>query len=301
MSKDEPCPKALTCFLTVVNSQPEERRARLVIESLRAFGGDLKDSPVWVFVPGAYLPEGLSALQNVAVLPLEIGQPFGGYELADKVFACARAEELAGAQVRSLVWINLDCLIVNPPVLFAPHPACDAAFRPVHIRNVGSPASEPPDGYWAAVYRATGVDEASGTSESFVDRQVLRPYFNTHCFSIDPAMGILRAWRANFMTLVADRKFQADCCADELHRIFLHQVVLSALVTKRIERERIRMLPPEYSYPLHFQKQLDPSRRITQLDALVCAVYEEAGYLEGIEIREPLRSWLAAHRPDPID
>lgn len=287
---------ASVIFLAVVNSKQEERQARLLIESLRAFGGELRDCPVWIFQPGTERLDGFGRLGDVSLLPLEIEAPYRRYELADKVFACARAEELAGPEVSSLVWTNLDCLIVNPPVLFALDSTCDAALRPVHIRNVGSPANEPLDDYWQAVYQETGVERIPYTVESFVDAQTIRPYYNTHCFSINPAKGILQAWREHFKSLVIDEAFQAGPCRDERHQVFLHQVVLSALIMKTLDQERLRWLPAAYSYPLHLQPDLPASRRIHSLNRMVCVVFEEADKLDQVEAEEPLKKWLAAHK-----
>jgi len=285
-----------TGFLTVVNSKQEERQARRLIESLRSFGGQLRDCPVWVFAPRSQALDDLAGMRNVARYPLEIEAPCRHYELADKVFACAKAEELAGAEIRSLVWLNLDCLIINPPILFDLGPSFDAALRPVHIRNVGSLAQEPLDDYWSTVYRVVGVDSAPDTVESFVDAQRLRPYFNTHCFSINPARGILQMWRECFRSLVTNPAFQAGPCHDEVHQVFLHQVVLSAIITKLLDSGHIRMLPADYSYPLHLQQRLPPSRRLQSLGQMVCAVYEDADSIKDIEIPEPIGAWLSEHQ-----
>jgi hypothetical protein len=284
-----------TCFLMTVGSKQEERQARFVIESLRAFGGELQACPVWVFSTRPESRDDLAGLSQVTPLPLEIEAPYRSYPLSDKVFACAQAEALAGAEVRSLVWLNLDCLIVNPPLLFNLGPAFDAALRPVHIRNVGSLAAEPLDDHWQKVYQTVGVEGVPYTLESFVDAQTLRPYFNTHCFAINPAKGIMQTWREHFKALVADQAFQAGPCGDELHQVFLHQVVLSAIITNALAPERICRLPPEYSYPLHLHPKLPGSRRAPRLNHLVCAVHEEADEFSAIEVQEPLKSWLAVH------
>jgi hypothetical protein len=38
-----------TCFLILFRSEAGERLARIVIESLRTFGGPLRNCPVWTF------------------------------------------------------------------------------------------------------------------------------------------------------------------------------------------------------------------------------------------------------------
>ena len=286
-----------TCFFTLVGADQQERHARLFIESLRSFGGRLSHCPVWVFcsnpthVPGTYRD-----LEDVHLVPLAIEDELC-YYFATKVYACARAEEMAGPSVRSLVWLSPECLIVNPPTLFDLRPTFDAAFRTVHHKNVGSLAKEPLDDFWKAIYRTVGLDDAPFTIESFIDLQQIRPYFNTHCFSIHPVRGICRVWWEYFKSMISDQTFQSRSCRDELHQIFLHQAILSAVVAKELDREQIRLLSPEYSYPLHMHHQIPGTRRAQTLNGLVCLVYEETRPVDAIEVREPLRSWLIEHMP----
>jgi hypothetical protein len=285
-------------FLVMFKSEEGERLARIVIESLRAFGGPLRHCAVWAFLLDPdRVSHALPGIEGVDRLPLTFEEGFPSYPFAEKVYACARAEEMAGPEIRSLVWLSLDCLVINPPLLFdlgraADVPPVDAAFRPVHHRNIGSPAHEPPDDFWQAVYRALGVDDMPYSVESFVDGQTLRPYFNTHCFAFNPAVGLGRAWWAHFKALVTDEAFQAGPCCDELHRIFLHQAILSTLVPKVLEWERVRLLPPEYNYPLNLLSEMPLDRRAPTLNSLVNAVYEDAFPWGEMEVQEPLRSWL---------
>jgi hypothetical protein len=293
-----------TRFLLMFRSEAGERMARTVVEGLRAFGGPLRDGEVWAFVLDPdRLPRALPGVEGVQRLPLAAEEACPPYPFAEKVAACAQAEAMAGPDVRSLVWLSLDCLIVNPPLLFDLGPApgvapADAAFRPVHHRNVGSAADEPPDDYWQAIYRALEIDDVPYTVESFADGQTLRPYFNTHCFAFDPASGLGRAWWESFRALVADEAFQASPCRDEPHQIFLHQAILSTLVPKLLPWERVRLLPPEYNYPLNLLGEMPADRRVSTLNSLVNAVYEDAFPWDDVEVQEPLRSWLVERLPE---
>ncbi|MGD2207102.1 MAG: hypothetical protein PVH17_10010 [Anaerolineae bacterium] len=292
-------------FLILFRSEAGKQLARTVIESLRAFGGPLRDSEVWAFVLDTQrVSSALPDIEGVRRVPLAVEAGFPAYPFAEKVYACARAEEMAGPEVRSLILLSLDCLIVNPPLLFDLGAAYDAAFRPVHHQNVGSPAHEPHDDFWRGVYQALGVDEMPHTVESFVDRQTLRPYFNTHCFAFNPAAGLARAWWEEFQSLVRDDAFQAGPCRDELHQIFLHQAILSTLVAQRLDWARVRLLPPDYNYPLNLLAEMPPDLRPPALNSLVNAVHEGAFPWGEIEVEEPLRSWLlerlsGGHDPAP--
>jgi hypothetical protein len=295
-----------TRFLLLFRSEAGERMARVAVESLRAFGGPLSDSPVWAFVPDPdRASQALAGLDGIRRLPLAIEADCPPYPFAEKVFAFAQAEEMAGPEVLSLVWLSLDCLVIQPPLLFdlsetsGATPA-DAAFRPVHHQNVGSAAGQPPDDYWQGIYRALEIEEMPHTVESFVDGRTLRPYFNTHCFALNPAAGLARAWWEHFRALAADEAFQAGPCRDDLHKIFLHQAVLSALVAKQLHWDHLRLLPPEYNYPLNLLGDMPPDLPVPVLNSLVNAVYEGTFPWGQIEIQEPLRSWLRKRLPQQV-
>jgi hypothetical protein len=287
-------------FVTAVLTPGQQAGARLLVDSLRTFGGPLCDCPVWILEmrPQA-APCGDLAGPGIYVMRLEVPEAFPRYYFTYKVYAWAQAEEWAEPSMQSLVWLNPECLVLRPPMHFELAPPLGAAFRPVHIRNVGNPAGEALDLFWQGVYRAVGLDAAGYTVESYVDTQKIRPYYNTHLFALAPGLGIGRAWLQAFETLVQDEAYhayQATACADELHQIFLHQAVLSALLAKQLGPERIRVLPAEYSYPLHLHGDVPLARQPRSLNQLVCPVYEGAFHypetLAGLEVEEPLAAWL---------
>jgi len=287
-------------FLTLVRAPGEWPRARLLIDSLRAFGGDLGQSPVWVFdaIPYDATGEGLANV-NVQVLPLRTPETVQGYLFADKVYACARAEELASAQVQSLIWIDPACLIVRPPQLYDLGGEFDAAVRPVHIRNVGLPPEEPLDAFWKKICETAGLDDIRTTVETFVDGKRIRAYFNSHAFAMNPAKGLLRRWFECFEALVRDEEYQRTACQDDRQRVFLHQAVWSALIAAGLAPQRVRILPPDYNYPYNLHASVPAGRRARALNDLVSFTYEDRsldpGQADDIEVQEPLRAWLSSH------
>ena len=288
-----------TVFVTLVTEPGEIPLARRMIHSLRAFGGDMGACPVWLFEAdpdGA--PCGSLAGDGVEVIPLHAPDAVRRYFLGSKVWACAQAEAMAGSAVRSLIWIDYMCLVVAPPMLLDLGDDLAAAVRPVHIQNVGLRADAPLDGYWRAIYRAVGMEDIPATVESFVDRQPLRAYFNSHAFAVNPRKRLMERWAELFESFVRDADFQAAYCADALHRIFLHQAILSALLVSSLDWDRIRILPPEYNYPYNLQSRMPPDRRAHALNDLVTVACEDRSMdpaaMDDIEVREPLRSWLAA-------
>lgn len=290
--------------MTLVESRSDLDQAGLLIESIRSFAGPLAQSPIWVFDSGGLAADLRKSGAGVTTRPLFLPDSVEGFELAGKVYACARAEDLARkAGVGSLVWIAPCCLVLGPPVLFALGRGFDAAFRPVHLRNVGIGATDPLDGYWRRVYEAAGVLDVAATVESFIDMARLRAYFNTHAFAVNPEIGLLGEWFRCFEALVADTDFQSGACKETDRKIFLHQAILSAIVASALQADRIRILPPVYNYPYNLHGHVPPDRRARALEDLVIAVYEgrpmDPAQVKDIEIGEPLRTFLARHAGRP--
>jgi hypothetical protein len=290
-----------TIFLTSIRSARGKACARILIDSIRTFGGALRDCPIWVFETN---PQKAScqdfASDSVQVIPLNMPDTVHDYIFGDKVYACAQAEAMATPEVQSLVWIDPTCVVVNPPLLFDLGAAFDAAVRPVHIRNVGLLATDPLDEFWQKIYATVGVNDIASTVESLADGQRLRAYFNSHGFAINPKKGLLHRWFPLFEKLVCDQEFQARACADERHQIFLFQAILSALLATSLDPKRICILPPTYNYPYNLQSSLPLERRAQSLNDLVCFTYEERSIdpseMKDIQIGEPLRAWLVAHQ-----
>jgi hypothetical protein len=290
-----------TAFFTCVLSAPQARRAALLIDSVRSFGGPLSSCRFTVLESGLdATSSGELERMGAETVPLEASASVGQYLFGLKVTACARAEELAGCDTETLVWLIPECLVTRPPMLFELGSEADVAVRPVHIRNVGSRTDEPPDSFWSVIYEAVGEPPVSFTVRSFVEDVSIRPYFNSAAFSFDPSLGLMSRWLELFSGLVADELFQRTACPDELHRVFLHQAVLSALIAASVERRRIRELPPDYGYPYNLQESVPLDRRAQSLSDTTCAIYEERMPVPDdvldIEIEEPLRTWLAERR-----
>ncbi len=291
---------AQVILATLVRSPEEKTGAHILIDSLRAFGGELRECPVWIFEAHPHnAPCRELANDLIRVLTLDAPASLNNYWFADKVAACAYAEALAPVETRSLIWMDATMLCVQPPTLFDLGDEFDTAFRPVHIRNVGSLASEPLDDFWCGVYTSIGVDDVALTVESFVDAQRLRAYFNTHAFAINPRLGLLTRWRDSFAALACDADFQTRACHDTRHQIFLHQAILSALVAATIEPARIRILPPTYNYPYNLHARVPSGRRAASLSDLVCLTHEDRSLhpntMTDIQVDAPLRAWLAQH------
>ncbi len=287
-------------FMTLVRSPDERRYARVLIDSIRVFGGSMSHYPIWLFEANPQeAPCASLASPNVQIIPLDVPNSIKRYYFADKVFASAQAEEMVSPKVQTLIWIDPTCLVIKPPVLFDLGQSFDVAVRPVHIKNVGLSPEEPLDDFWQTIYKTVGLNDGQNTVETFVGMQRIRAYFNSHAFAINPAKGLLRQWLDYFAALVDDQAYQQAACQDVRHRVFLHQAIWSALLVARLDSQRIYILPPDYNYPYNLHSSVPAERRAEVLNNLVCLTYEERSLdpaqVDDMTIHEPLKAWLLAH------
>ena len=285
-------------LLVMVGSSQQEHDAEMLVDSMRDFGGAYGKCPIFVVQTDTerLACRGLAA-RGAQLVPLKMNEKYRSYPFADKVFACAQIEKMVAGDIETLVWMNPECLVLQPPVELELTSLQAAAVRPVHIKNVGSSANELTNPYWSTVFKACGLDpDEILTVESFVDGQKIRAYFNSGTMSIRPDKGILQVWCSDFEKLLEDKAFQETIADDRLHRLFLHQVVFSAVLVSKLQPSEIKMLPPEYGYPLHLHAKLPVERRARAINDLVTIIYEDYFHQhdwdQGITVREPVKSWL---------
>ena len=85
-----------TVFVMTIASEKEFANTRLLVDSIRAFGGALSQCAIWLFEANPrQAPCDAFADLGVQILPLAVPDSVRGYYYGHKVYACARAEELA--------------------------------------------------------------------------------------------------------------------------------------------------------------------------------------------------------------
>ncbi len=285
-----------TIFTTLIRSPQEIPHVRLLIDSIRTWGGVMADIPIIIFNvnPIEVSTKELEG-KNVESIMLDVPENLRRYFYGDKVFASARAEELY-PEMETIIWIDPACLVVNPPLEYQLQKKYDCAVRPVHIKNVGLQANDSLDIFWKRIYEICGVNDIGRTVETFVDKKLIRAYYNTHALSVTPAACLFRQWFSLFEKLLQDADYQQAACEDVWHKVFLHQAVLSALISVRCDADSVRILPPEYNYPYNLQDKVPDERRAAVLNDLVTVAYEnrtlDPDTMDDIEVLEPLKGWL---------
>ena len=266
---------------------------RRLMRSIDSFAGECREWDRLLVSPAACPPDSVC---DTSCLELRLPETLAAFPFAHKVACCAAAEELALREGNDLlIWAAADLLFLAPPRKLLLKESTSIALRPVHHRNVGLGIQEPLDPFWLGVCHAVEIDELQGSVHTFVEQEEIRPYYNSHLFSLRPELGLCAKWWELFMQLVLDPG-TADWCSDELHRIFLHQALLSALICKHIPEAQRVLLPACYSYPYNLQEQIPLQRRAQRLEDLVCLTWETRDLhpenVSDLQLETVLRDWL---------
>lgn len=287
-------------FATLVARGAEERSAATLIESIRAFAGTYREAPVYVVVADLErFPCARAKALGATLLPLDIPEAARSYPFAAKSYAAAQVEGLVAGTARTMVWTDAETLLLAPPAHLVLREGAAVALKPVFkLNTIGQAPGTAPDAFWGPLYEAAGVNLAAvPVVQIFETGESVRAYYNCGVIAYDPSRGICREWAALLTRFIEDTTYQKAACSDVLHRIFLHQALLSALIVARTSDAERLALPPACGYPLHLQEELPEGKRITRLNDVEALIYEDTwdrrtDFLDIAPARGALRSWL---------
>ena len=272
----------------------------LLAESIRRFGGSGRDEGLWYFVRDDRDPPD-ELLDEAHRLGVTIGSYAPDHLLepwpfAMKAVAAAVAEREAERRREELVWFDRDSLVTGDLVALALPPDKKIGYRPVNGRNIGSPAAEPVDEFWARAYAISGLgpDEA-GTTRAYLGGEELRFYIAAGLLAMDPCLGVLRRWADLCRSFAVDGEMTRLARAEEARSIFAHQAALSLAVAASIPPGQRHEFGADLMYPLNFWGIDQGERRPATIDGLRSlrydTVFEGPGWRD-LPMSESFRNWL---------
>jgi hypothetical protein len=297
----QPSKQYALAFATYVGLPHQDAAAAMLVDSIRAWGGEYRKCPIYVvLVDPASVPGNRVMGKNVERVPLKLEGRILRYPFAAKAYAAAKVEELAAGKFKTLAWFDPETLLLHAPKLMDLSGGVSAAVNPVHLVNgIGLAENEPLDAFWTPIVNRYGLDSQKlFPVESLVDAKTIRTYLNCGIFSVRPDRGLLREWAKTLDEFICDSGFQRTACPDAKHQTFLHQAVFTSILVSKLERQEIRLLPADYGYPLHLQARMPAAKKARTLDDLTTVFHESlwignAGWLNDIPpASAPLKKWL---------
>lgn len=227
-----------------------EFQSVLLVMSIRKFGGQFKDVPIYAYSPR----EGHEIAQKTkdilrqldvthSDLVLNTGYPDNGF--ANKIFAAAYSEKQLSADI--VVFMDSDMIVLSEPKDLILPPGVDLAIRPVEHKNVGATGSDDPNySFWEKMYSVLNVEEFRYVDCTTTGETVLE-YFNAGLLICRRNAGVFECWKKNFKKVM-----DAELIPAYGEHLFLEQACFAATVSQMKTPRKI--LDRKYNYPaqLHF-------------------------------------------------
>ncbi len=284
----------------------------LLAESIRTFGGQMADTPIWVLVPqttnslATEIKHKLEALQ-VRLIPFILDETVQSFPFAAKVVAAAGAERAAVRESsEQLVWMDTDSLVIQDPSALLLEKNKQLGYRPVDHTLIGQLWDAPLDAFWGQIYEKCGVPaKRPFPMLSSVDEKRIRPYFNAGMLVTRPENHLLNNWCDQFNQHYLTQTFIPFYEQHVLYRIFMHQAILTGTILAQFEQSDLHQLPHLVNYPLHMHATYPRVHRPAKLNDVVTTRYDDLfqapNWRELVDIAEPLQSWLLNRIPTNYD
>ncbi|MHA1690260.1 MAG: hypothetical protein ACTSU7_01355 [Candidatus Heimdallarchaeaceae archaeon] len=290
-------------FVTITSADGEDIQAPLLAASIRKYGGNLSEQPIWVLVPTqdkdiVYKLANIFESLDVTIIPFssdsnELTFPFTAF-----VCAAAKAEMLAKNKIDLLVFFDNNSFILREPSEFILEDGKTLGYRPVHYTLIGSEYTKPLDSFWEILYSKLDVTEDNiFPMKTHVDGKSLRPYINSGFMVIRPEKRLYQAWWNTYKEIYKESEFQKYYERDSLYTIFIHQAVLSSIILSKFDREELYELPFSYNYPLHLYPESPPKFQPDNLNDMVTLRYyldklQNPEWLDALPFYNPHKSWV---------
>ena len=276
----------------------DERESLLLARSLREFGDELANQPLWLMMPKKLEMVSKSTLQALRELDVQVHRfevpddalkfPFGG-----KVYAAAAAESLASSQADILVWMDSDMIFMGEPAEFVLGENISLGYRPVMLKNISSLFDEPLNVFWSFIYEGCNTPvEKIPPMITTMDAVRIRPQFNAGIMSLRPQKKLLQTWRDNFERLYLQSILTPYYQEHVLYRIFVHQSILSATILTMLKPDEMQDLGPRINYPMFLDAEKDNIREAVTLRYDEYKFFEQPDWKRKMVLNAPLMKWL---------
>jgi len=259
-----------------------EGESKLLIDSIRQFGGRLKDVSIYSYQPRQGFEVSKSTIEffekhQVNFIDLPLNQKHADYPLANKIYTCAHAEQ--NLQSDTIIFMDSDSVVWKEPSAFYEMNDYEIAMTPV-FRKL-SLAVQQEDENYAYWQRLQSVLKFPFNQyvQTVVDNQKVLSYYNSGLMVTKRSSSFFQAALSNF-----ERLLKED--ASFFKNRFLEQSNFTATILS--EGLKLKQLGKGYNYPLkHHGNIKNTAYQLNSLDEVITGHYttlfKKAGY------RNPLK------------
>jgi hypothetical protein len=239
-----------------------ERQVKLLISSIRKFGGLLKDSEIKCYSPRIGNNISRKTLEfmednNVEHINIKINNKYQNYGFANKVLSSAHAE--LNSKADFLIFLDSDMIVLNEPRHLILEDDYWIGLRPVETKLIGATGEDDPKfQYWQDVYNHFNLTLPSYRVKTSVTDEEILPYWNGGLIVIRRGLDLFKKWKDIFEEMM-DQKMYPDG-----RMTFTDQISLAILVSMFL-KNKMQILSYTYNYPIQRYESMVTSNKISKL------------------------------------
>jgi hypothetical protein len=274
----------------------------LLLESFRAFGGKLANSPFWVFTvaPARLDPVCLERIKelNGSLLPIKVREEKSPVFFHERLQFLDQGERKAAGKTDVLIWMDANTLVMREPHELAIAPGKIFGYRPVHHLLIGSRIGEPLNPFWDKLFWDCKVPaERVFPMRPVVETVKMRPYMNAGLLVTRPERGFFRHWYGTFQRLYKKPIYQEIFEEDPRYKLFFHQAVLTGDALHFFDRQEMMELPAAYNYPQHLHAEDITTGKPAGMETMATIrherFYEKRDWKKTFPAGEDFKGWLS--------
>lgn len=288
-------------IITVIETGDLEQKTKLLVDSIRTFGGEICNSKIWAIKPRkgkAITQETLSFLHNhdVEFIDIDLNKRWHLYGFANKIYAAAYIEEQFGNQYETLLFLDSDTIVtdaIDPEILEGKY---KVAAKPIDSKHLAITPSNPISKFWERIYEACNFNDMRKlwTVRTTIENLEIYAYFNSGVVFVDPSSKIFSQWLENFHRVIKNKKFY-HLAAKEY--FFLEQALLAGTILKEVPKPQVKVLDHTYNYSLNFINELNEKVIDREIKILHYDKSFQNDHLDISFLSEKAQLWLQPHMP----
>jgi hypothetical protein len=241
----------------VVEPGKLEYQARVLVKSLRDYGGIDQITPVYAFQPrqsGRITPQTRRFFKDHHVIFEKVNLNKGTYfyPVANKIYAGAHFESTFSSSFKKYLFLDTD-LLIQSSLMHLLNTPYKIAVAPAHTSK-GLALTDPRlSELWKLVFEIMEVSlDQFWKTRSLFDNQSIYHYYNSGFIFYDPAALLFTKMLEAYKRVISSKQIRKVPYRDFY---FLDQVILACLLARDFKRDDVLELPISYNYPLELTQK----------------------------------------------
>lgn len=290
-------------IIIVIESGDLEQKARLLIDSIRTFGGEAKNSKIWAVKPrkGKSLSkETLNFLKekNVEIIEKNLNTHWHMYGLANKIYATAYVEKKFGKDYETLLFLDSDTIVIDEIDVDILEGRYDVAIKPLDGEYLALKETDKISPFWEMIYKKCSVSTGKiWKVKTTVNHLDILAYFNSGVIFSNAGSSLFTKWLENFKLFSTDKRaYQLG----HLEYYFLEQALLSGTILGCLPQNKVKILDNRFNYSINFHRQLENEEGNNKANIKIIHYHSSfyENWKENLPFISPeLNSWLHQRLP----